>query len=231
MSDTPMDLYVKEYLVRHILTSSKYNPEDPALEEQFSRDMWEQSLGSMRWQMVGSLDSIVLTKEEVSYTIKWYLGKAYVQPTDKDAKGIRYAVGGEFAMTVYRYMLSCPIPVETPPSRIGTLTKHFFAGKFDIVDDVELRRFKAELVQMVTKHTSMVDQEPSHYKGVATTDRVVLNHNSGKTFIYETRRPISGWDLTWMLEERHHRKTLSGEETMVLSQLCKQIETDYTIYI
>lgn len=36
MNDTLMDIYVKEYLIRHILTSGKYNPEDLALEDHYS---------------------------------------------------------------------------------------------------------------------------------------------------------------------------------------------------
>lgn len=231
MNDTLMDTYVKEYLVRHILTSSKYNPQDPALEEHFNVHLWDMPLNSMEWKMVGCRDAIILTKEKVSYTINWVNGKARVRPTNEDDKGIRYELGGDFGLMVYRYMLSCTMPVETPPTRLGQLTKYFFTGKHDIVDDVTLRRFKTELVQMATTYTTMQDREPSNYKGSAVRDKVILSHRSGESFVFEQRRPICGWDITWMRDDEPHRTGLRGEESRVLSNLCNQIETNYIIYI
>lgn len=227
MNDTPMDIYVKEYLIRHILTSGKYNPQDPALEERFNAHMWELPLNSMEWDMAGSTRTIILTKEKLSYTINWTHGKAHVKPTNDEDKGIIYELGGDFGMLVYRYMLSCPLPVETPPARMGQLVKHFFAGKHDIVDDVTLRQFKSELVRMANDSKYHSDVDPVNYKGVATRERVVLTHQNGATIVYDYSSSIQSWTMHFGLLTTF----VFDHDSKMLTTLCTQIEQNYSIYI
>lgn len=204
---TPMDMYVKEYLLRNILVAfdNSDNPED----------IWNMSLVSSRWKMYCDGFTIEFIKENTDdgYLIKTHGDNVYVNRRD-DEDGISTRLSDEANSVVLRYIRGCTKPVQTPATHGIKMAVMFYAGKEDVIPDVSRRVFKERLVESLVILGSSKDRNPNNYNIVVNESKIVIIDSAANVIVLHHRYQLDRWEL------------LYGESSSIL--VSKTIGDDWT---
>lgn len=213
MRHTPMDLYVKEYLLRAIIVAFDQSdtPEDP----------WHMPLISPRWKMYCDGFGIEFIKENTDegFLITMVNNSIHVNRRD-DENGISTKLGDEANEIVLRYIRSCYKPTQSPPTPVLQMAYKFFAGKEHDTSLVEERVFKDHVVDVLVIHGISKDRDVNNYRVLAIQDKIVTMHSSGVTTEWNNRHQNAAWSITDSMGIEQYIAESDGD---ICSMFCNRI--------
>lgn len=224
---TPMDLYVKEYLLRAILVA--FDQKDT------KDDVWDMALVSPSWKMYCDGFGIEFIKEktDVGFLVTMFKDDVHVNRRD-DENGISTKLNDEANEVVRRYIRSCYKPTQSPATPVMKMAVMFYAGKEVIVSDVEKRVFKEHVIDMLVMHGISKDRNVDNYRVLAVPDKIVTMHTSSEITEWHNRHQHAAWTIT---DSKHIEQFISETDGDKCSMFCNKLivrdadSEDHSVFI
>lgn len=213
---TPMDLYVKEYLLRAILVA--FDQSDT------KDDVWDMALVSPSWKMYCDGFGIEFIKEktDIGFLVTVFKDEVRVNRRD-DENGISTKLNDEANEIVCRYIRSCYKPIQSPATPVMKMAVMFYAGKETIVSDVEVRVFKDHLIHTLIVHNMTKDHNVNNYIGVVLVDKIVITHCDGDVYTMHYRPQEPGWEVLYREDWNDCALYLHETYSIKTSEFCDKL--------